>query len=100
MGFKRTKEDFTCSTCGAEVVGTGYTNHCPECLWSKHVDIVPGDRREACEGMMEPVRLEGSTPHYRIIHRCEACKAERAVGVDERDAPAAIIALSAKRAAS
>ena len=22
----------------------GYTNHCSQCLWSKHVDINPGDR--------------------------------------------------------
>lgn len=23
-----------CEHCSAEVLGTGYTNHCPKCLWS------------------------------------------------------------------
>ncbi|MFA6992594.1 MAG: RNHCP domain-containing protein, partial [Candidatus Gracilibacteria bacterium] len=37
--FSRTIEDFVCEKCGAKVKGDGYTNHCPKCLWSKHVDI-------------------------------------------------------------
>ena len=32
----KNKEDFICENCGAFVVGTGYTSHCPQCLWSKH----------------------------------------------------------------
>jgi hypothetical protein len=53
--FKKTKEDFVCEHCGKPVVGNGYTNHCPECLWSKHVDVNPGDRAATCLGLMEPV---------------------------------------------
>ena len=96
MAFVRRKEDFVCEHCGEEVVGTGYTNHCPKCLWSKHVDVDPGDRAETCRGMMEPVALEGSTPHYRILHRCQTCAAERRVDVSDRDDAGALIALSSK----
>lgn len=71
-------ENFTCDHCGLSVEGNGYTNHCPRCLWSKHVDNEPGDRANKCGGMMEPVRVEGGSPTYRIVHRCEACGAELA----------------------
>ncbi|MBR6751902.1 MAG: RNHCP domain-containing protein, partial [Alphaproteobacteria bacterium] len=42
--FVKRVENFTCAHCGAEVFGNGYTNHCPKCLWSRHVDNNPGDR--------------------------------------------------------
>lgn len=97
MSFQRRKEDFTCGTCGIAVRGSGYTNHCPKCLWSKHVDVHPGDRSETCGGMMEPVRVEGSSPHYRIVHRCEKCRTERIVDISSGDDMSAIISLAAKR---
>ena len=50
--FTRVVEDFTCGQCGAAVTGDGYTNHCPLCLWSRHVDINPGDRAAECGGLM------------------------------------------------
>ena len=92
--FTRTREDFVCEHCGTRVTGTGYTNHCPKCLWSKHVDVEPGDRAESCGGMMEPVRLEGSTPDYRIVHKCTRCAVERRNNVDAGDDPTAVIALA------
>jgi len=75
--FKRTIEDFVCEKCGFIVEGNGYTNHCPECLWSKHVDKSPGDRAERCEGLMEPVRVEVKNKEYTIIHKCTRCGLER-----------------------
>ena len=87
-------EDFDCENCGAHVVVDGYTNHCPKCLWSKHVDIEPGDRAETCGGMMEPVRLEGSTPAYRIVHRCVRCRTERNNSVRKEDDPVTILELA------
>lgn len=77
MSFKKTKEDFVCEHCGHVVAGSGYTNHCPKCLWSKHVDISPGDRAEVCQGLMKPVRVEGTQEEYSIVHRCETCGVER-----------------------
>ena len=71
--FTRTKEDFTCVHCGARVKGNGYTNHCPKCLWSKHVDINPGDRAEPCGGMMKPVAVDMEHSEYIIIHKCQNC---------------------------
>lgn len=39
----------------AEVIADGsYRNHCPVCLWSRHVDNDPGDRASACRGLMLP----------------------------------------------
>jgi hypothetical protein len=75
--FKRTNEDFTCEHCGATVAGTGYTNHCPACLWSKHVDIHPGDRAAACSALMEPIGVELKAGEYILLHRCVRCGFER-----------------------
>jgi Zn finger protein HypA/HybF involved in hydrogenase expression len=83
--FKRVKEDFVCEQCGAAVSGNGYTNHCPKCLWSKHVDIDPGDRAEACCGLMEPVGAEEKSGGFDIVHRCARCGAERRNKVVEGD---------------
>jgi hypothetical protein len=72
--FKRTIEDFICEHCASLVEGSGYTNHCPNCLWSKHVDVNPGDRKAICNGLMKPVSVERKKDEYIIIHRCELCR--------------------------
>lgn len=77
--FIRNIEDFTCEHCGADVSGNGYTNHCPVCLWSKHVDIHPGDRAENCGGMMRPTTVSMMKNNYKITHVCERCGEERTV---------------------
>jgi DNA-directed RNA polymerase subunit RPC12/RpoP len=94
MSFKRTTENFVCEHCGTKVHGTGYTNHCPHCLWSKHVDMHPGDRANECGGMMEPHALIGNTPHYTIVHRCLSCGAEKRNKVQPEDSQEALIALA------
>lgn len=96
--FQRTIEDFTCKHCHTHVKGNGYTDHCPKCLYSKHVDKDPGDRAEECGGMMEPVRMEGTAKEYLIVHRCEKCDLERRVKAAPEDDPEAILAC-AQRAA-
>lgn len=75
--FKRRIESFICANCGKEIKGTGYTNHCPYCLWSKHVDNHPGDRESTCKGMMEPIRVERKGKEYIIVHRCKRCGMEK-----------------------
>ena len=92
--FQRRIEDFTCEHCGAHVKGNGYTNHCPECLWSKHVDVNPGDRAAACLGMMEPIALEGTSPEYRIIHRCTRCGFTRPNAIGTNDNPEAVLGIA------
>jgi len=75
--FQRKQEDFTCEKCGFFVHGNGYTNHCPQCLWSKHVDINPGDRQATCQGLMEPTSIELKNKEYVITHRCLSCNFEK-----------------------
>ncbi|MFJ6632560.1 RNHCP domain-containing protein [Streptomyces sp. NPDC091376] len=70
-------QGFTCENCGVSVAplrNGSYRNHCPTCLYSKHVDIYPGDRASGCRGTMHPQRVE----HRRgkglvLVHRCVAC---------------------------
>ncbi len=75
--FQRRIENFTCDKCGHKVKGTGYTNHCPKCLYGKHVDINPGDRQETCQGLMKPISVEQKHGEYLITHQCVKCKAIR-----------------------
>ena len=83
--FKRTKENFVCERCGESVTGDGYTNHCPLCLYSKHVDIYPGDRAESCNGLMMPIRLERKRDGFVIVHQCGRCGEERSVKARPED---------------
>lgn len=71
--FSKKKEDFVCEHCGAHIVGNGYTNHCSVCLWSKHVDIHPGDRSAVCQGLMKPIHVESKGAGYSITHECVLC---------------------------
>lgn len=75
--FIRTPENFICEKCCNEVIGNGYTNHCPNCLWSKHVDVDPGDRLASCGGLMEPTRIDKKGSEYTISHKCIKCRFER-----------------------
>ncbi len=75
--FTRTTEDFVCEHCGAQVIGNGYTNHCPKCLWSKHVDINPGDRASACGALMEPISSTFVSGEYTLRYKCVKCGFER-----------------------
>lgn len=94
--FTRTKEDFTCAQCGFFVQGSGYTNHCPHCLWSKHVDINPGDRLATCQGLMQPVGLEIKGGEYIILHRCTKCSFEKPNKSNSDDEFDSILGLSTK----
>ncbi|MFH0829035.1 MAG: RNHCP domain-containing protein [Candidatus Kerfeldbacteria bacterium] len=99
--FQRTIEDFTCDHCCTVVSGTGYTNHCPRCLWSKHVDVDPGDRKEPCNGMMEPIRIERRNRIESVVHRCTVCGRERRNSInpdDDRDAVLAVVRIWSERA--
>jgi Zn ribbon nucleic-acid-binding protein len=96
--FQRRKEDFTCEHCGFFVEGNGYTNHCPKCLWCKHVDVNPGDRAAACRGMMEPVGLERKRDDYIITHACVACGFQRKNRSAEEDSVEMLAELARRQA--
>jgi len=64
---------------GAPPSGGRNRNHCPMCLYSRHVDgRTPGDRASDCGAMMAPVaafvRRKGE---HAIVHRCLGCGFER-----------------------
>lgn len=69
-------ENFICENCNRSVNKLKYTarDHCPYCLYSKHVDINPGDRLNTCKGMLKPVKIEKFKNTYKIIYKCEKCK--------------------------
>lgn len=73
--FNMIDESFVCEKCGKKVKKLGYTarDHCPYCLYSKHVDINPGDRNNSCKGMLEPVGIEKFKDSFKIIYLCEKC---------------------------
>ncbi|MBI5155887.1 RNHCP domain-containing protein [Candidatus Peregrinibacteria bacterium] len=78
MVFIPREEKFSCDHCGTSVEPLekgSYRNHCPKCLWSKHVDEAgPGDRASLCQGFMEPLNLDQrGNKGWMIIHRCTAC---------------------------
>lgn len=83
--FQRTIEDFICENCGAKVQGDGYTNHCPICLWSKHVDINPGDRENICGGLMKPIDAFFESQNWYLIQKCQKCKEEKKIKISQDD---------------
>lgn len=89
QAFKRTIENFRCEHCQQKVVGNGYTNHCPYCLYSKHVDINPGDREATCGGLMKSSHIEQKGQDWIILHTCLTCgyqKKNKVAPDDDREA--------------
>lgn len=68
-----------------KVSGSGYTDHCPNCLWSRHVDINPGDRASKCRGMMKPLKAEHDRNWFVIVYTCQKCAAEKRMRAAEDD---------------
>ena len=74
--FQKNDSGFVCQNCGADVLPLGYTsrNHCPFCLCSLHVDVLPGDRANPCGGILRPIRADVDPKRgYVLVHRCEKC---------------------------
>lgn len=73
--FTMRDEEFVCDNCKHEVKKLNYTarDHCPYCLYSKHVDILPGDRNNNCKGLLKPIGIEKFKDTYKIIYKCLKC---------------------------
>jgi DNA-directed RNA polymerase subunit RPC12/RpoP len=83
------QQDYRCLHCHAIVnVNTQFSgvqnrNHCPYCLWSRHLDhFQAGDRLSACKAPMEPIGLTlkitpkkfgSACGELMLIHRCSDC---------------------------
>ncbi|HOG78323.1 MAG TPA: RNHCP domain-containing protein [Anaerolineaceae bacterium] len=98
--------DFRCGHCHQYVSanpllsGVQNRNHCPYCLWSRHVDLFKaGDRLCACKALMQPVGVTLKRRHKRymrpgqgelmIVHLCVECgglSINRVAADDDADA--------------
>ena len=76
--FNELDESFICENCKRKVPKLIYSSrdHCPYCLYSKHVDINPGDRQNTCKGLLIPIGIEKYKDTYKIIYKCNKCKTE------------------------
>jgi hypothetical protein len=79
-GVRREKErSFRCGYCRLDVptdaFGTAHRNHCPNCLWSRHLDDDrPGDCAADCGSLMEPIAITvRGDGEWVLVHRCTGC---------------------------
>jgi hypothetical protein len=58
-----------------QAVGSAHRNHCPNCLWSRHLDDdSPGDRAADCASLMEPIAISvRGDGEWVLVHRCTGC---------------------------
>lgn len=73
--FTKLDESFICENCNKLVSILQYSSrdHCPFCLYSKHVDINPGDRDNPCHGLLEPIGIEKFKNSFKILYKCKKC---------------------------
>jgi hypothetical protein len=86
---KYLEDGFTCNKCGffvtanSDVSGVKNRNHCPCCLWSRHLDLFKaGDRLSACKALMKPIGLTAKRNGKKygtgcgelmVVHQCICC---------------------------
>lgn len=95
------EESFTCKNCGWLVspggAGTDHRNHCPNCLYSLHLDIEPGDREADCGALMEPVAVwVRKNGEWAIIHRCRSCAMMSSNRIAADDNPVKLMSIAMK----
>ncbi len=101
---------FVCSHCGQKVncqnlIGTKNRNHCPSCLWSRHVDAeTSGDRASLCHDDMAPIALTFKHAGFdkyghkkqgeiMLVHQCRHCDKVRINRLAGDDDPERILDL-------
>ena len=92
---------YPCVRCSQPIVpqsyGTAHRNHCPWCLWSRHVDDTTGDRASSCRGAMEPISIwVRPGGDWAIIHRCRTCGELDSNRVAGDDNELALVALAVR----
>ena len=76
-------QSFACGHChrfiGPLPSGGHHRNHCPLCLYSRHVDDrVSGDRSSPCGSLMAPIgAFQRPNGEHVVVHRCLGCGFER-----------------------
>ncbi len=97
--FSKNDDSFVCEHCNKDVNPLGYTSrdHCPYCLYSKHVDVNPGDRLNSCNGLLKPIGIEKFKDTFKIIYKCEKCNKIHKNIMANDDNMALIISLSVEK---
>ena len=101
-GRRRGPDSFRCRNCRLDVPmaapGTQHRNHCPNCLWSRHVDDdVPGDRAADCSGSMEPIGVSAREDgEWALVHRCTACSTVHVNRIAGDDNPLMLMRLAVR----
>lgn len=76
-------QSFKCGHChkfiGPLPSGGHHRNHCPLCLYSRHVDERrSGDRASVCGSLMQPIgAFQRPNGEHVVVHRCLGCGFER-----------------------
>ncbi|MDR2546902.1 MAG: RNHCP domain-containing protein [Lachnospiraceae bacterium] len=94
-------DNFSCQNCSHQVETTGagssHRNHCPNCLFSLHVDDEQGDRAADCGGVMEPISIwVKKNGEWALIHRCKICGELNHNRIAADDNPLKLLSLSVK----
>jgi hypothetical protein len=108
-GLGRAEDGFSCAQCHAFVSaapmlsGVPNRNHCPYCLWSRHVDLnEAGDRLSSCQSRMEPVALTVKATRKKygpghgelmLVHVCTGCGKLSINRIAADDAPEVLLAV-------
>ncbi|SCG84388.1 hypothetical protein DW1_2828 [Proteiniborus sp. DW1] len=92
MSREQENKGFICENCGQVVLplkNGSYRNHCPFCLYSKHVDNKPGDRQSMCMALMKPIGIKNSSKKgIQIVHQCVKCGSRKVNIIAEYDSQA------------
>ena len=100
MSQSHQSASFICQHCRTRVPlsawGTKNRNHCPQCLWSVHIDEKTGDRQSKCQGLMAPIGLttKAIDQELMIVHQCQQCgkiNKNRLAGDDDNEAILALV---------
>ncbi len=95
------RQSFRCAHCRLDVStsapGTAHRNHCPYCLWSRHVDEEPGDRAADCGSSMEPIAITvRGSGEWVLIHRCAGCGELHSNRTAADDSPLLLVRLAVR----
>lgn len=84
--FIKNNQTFICDYCNKVVPQhpTSSRDHCCFCLYSKHVDINPGDRQNGCKGLLMPVGIRTANGKTQIAYNCTKCS-ERVFNITAED---------------
>lgn len=100
-GKRQLNLPFSCKNCGYPVTpegaGSGHRNHCPNCLYSLHLDELPGDRASDCGGLMEPITVwVRKNGEWAILHRCKCCGKIVSNRIAADDSPVKLMSIALK----